>query len=403
MLYKTLICFKENKFLKVSVILILAFLLIVYFYFVYQKYKDNKFLNLKPEIFYKSQEEKDLYQFIEKRLIARNYGILTNYLNKPSVGDLPAGKEILSESVGLLMQYALQADSKSMFEKQFLLLKRAFITRGGLVMWKIDDNNKQITSTNALIDDLRISDALIKALERWGDKKYKNTGLKMAEYLLKHNIKGQLPVDYFDFKQKNSSNMLSIRYIDIDTMKKLSQYSANWKSIYENSEKILKNATIVNDKIFFFEGYNTASEKYENKDKLDTVSQLITMENSLRAGLKPQEALKWLKESFQWYGFVVSRYDISSKEPASRIESPAIYALCARIFYLAGDYDTAEKFYERMNIFKVTETNSTFFGGFAFIQTGDSFSFDNIQALLTIRYRSNLISNIQDINKISIK
>lgn len=352
--------------------------------------KEYKYLSIKPQVSFASFEEKDLYNFVIKNLTSKNGGIFTNTLKKKASGDLPAGDEILSESAGLIMQYALEADSQTLFEKQFLYLKEVYTVKDNIVVWKVDENNNHMSTVSSLIDDLRIAGALLTANEKWGCVKYKREAFKIAKSIRKHSIKNAVPVDYYDFKAKISSDFLSTRYIDLYTMKKLFESDNEWADIYIKSEKILINSSIGDEDIFFYEKINVLTGEYEKLEKVNMANQLTTVENMLKAGIKPGKTLEWLKESFEWYGFIVNDYDASSKRPVSKNESPGVYALCCRIFMLAGDSETAEKFYRRMNIFKVSDVNSHFFGGYAFLDTGESFSYDNLQALLTLRYRSNL-------------
>jgi hypothetical protein len=387
---------EPKKFIPVillSVIIIVFVLMVGTVVFTFIRSGQYKYAEIKPKINFSCKEEKDLYNFIIRNLTAKNQGILTNTLDKPANLDLPAGKDVLSESVGLVMQYALETGSKSLFEKQYLFLSEVFLIKDNLIIWKVDEENGGISSTNALLDDLRICEALYAAGEKWGEEKYLIKARKIANSILRYNIKDALPIDWYDYKVKKQSNILSIRYINLGAIRKLAFYDEGWKNIYNKSLKVLVQSGLDKDEIFHFEEYDVSYGLYQKKSKVNMINQLITLENMLKAGLKADKTLEWLKASFKWYGFIVNEYDASTKKPASNVECPAIYALCSRAFLMVGDIETAEKFYKRMNIFKVSDKASSLYGGFAFQNTGEAYSFDNLEALLTIRYhfRSKLI------------
>ncbi|MFC7558780.1 hypothetical protein ACFQY3_06865 [Paenibacillus farraposensis] len=78
-----------------------------------------------------------------KRFIAKNLtnpnGTLATYLQKAkSVNpELAAGREALSESLGLWMQAALASDDQAAFEKSYETLNRYFVTDQDYIAWKL--------------------------------------------------------------------------------------------------------------------------------------------------------------------------------------------------------------------------------------------------------------------------
>ena len=349
-----------------------------------------KYDKLVVNINYLSEEEESLYNFIEKNLTAKNQGLLTNLLGKQASGDLPGGSETLSESVGLLMQYALKADSQSLFDKQLLFLNEVYTVKDGFILWKVGEDNSKITSSNALIDDLRVSTALISAYEKWRRDDYLKFAQRFSKAMLKYNVKDSLPVDFYDYKVKQASKSVSLRYLDIEGIEKLTGIDGNWKPILDKTRDLVEGSYINKDKVFFYEEYDTATGNYIKVDKVNMVNQLIAVENMIKADIIPKETLDWIKYYFNWYGFIVAEYNVSDKSKSSDFESPAIYALCSRIFYMTGDYETAQKCHRRMlENQRVADKTSKLYGGYAYVQTGEAYSFDNLQALLTVRYLNN--------------
>ncbi len=350
-----------------------------------------KYTGIKPEIGFLSEEEKNLYGFISRNLTAKNQGIITNYSGKPAVGDLPGGKDILSESLGLMMHYALEVESRSLFEKQYLFLEEVFITGNSLVIWKVDENNKHLSASNAVVDDLRICGALISAYEKWGEKKYLNKALKIADGIRKYNTRDSMLVDYYDCKKMQAADVLTLAYIDLDAMNRLAAYDNKWRNIYTTSCVILNGGLAGEQGVFFHKRYNVLKKIYESDNTVNMAEQAVILENLLRAGIKPSNTLKWIKDYYGLYGYIVNDYEILTGSKANNNESISVYALLRRVFLMAGDVETAEKFNRKiMKYYLVANADSRFFGGYYMATTGESCSFDNLQALISERYKNNL-------------
>jgi hypothetical protein len=370
-------------------LLMLSFTLILSIVRVHSQSLKNTDTLGQAHVEFLSKEENNLYDFILNNLALNNGGLRTNCLEIPPRGDLPAGSDILSESLGIMLEYSLEAGSSSLFEQQFQLLERSFLNNDDTISWKISGDNKTRANTNALIDDLRICGALLSGYEKWGQDRYLKRALDISRSLKVHNMKHKALVDYYDRDSKQSADRLSLRYIDVYAMMKLLKYDRDWSGICNTAAKILENGTTDKRHIFYCEVYNPSSGAYRHTKTVNTINQLTILENSLKAGYKREEMLKWLKSSFQWYGFIVDQYDGSIGKPISKSESPAIYSLCCRAFLRAGDRDTAEAFYERLKLFLVKGSGSRLSGGYAFLGSGECYSYDNLQALVTARYRNN--------------
>lgn len=386
--------FKGGIFIKRNALILSALLIIAAVTVVYFQYKNrgHRYIEIHPIVFNNSIAEKDLYGFINRILCSPNGVIYTNTLLNSAKGDLPGGDEIISESVGLIMQYAIEAESNTLFEKYYLYLKEVMKTKNNIIIWKVDENDNRRSDTNALIDDLRISSILIRAYEKWGAEKYLKMALEIASGLKKYNMKNGGLVDFYDDNTKAAGDILTICYIDLEAMKKLSHYDEEWLGIYSTSKEILSEAGYGKDKMFFHKSYNTGSRTYGGytQGKVNMIEQAITIENAIKGGIVLEDTLEWLKNSFNWYGFIVNEYTVEDGKPASSDESPSVYAIYCRVYRRLGDMETADKLYNRMLSMKVKDDSSLFYGGFANVMSGEAFSFDNLQALITIRYKTDL-------------
>jgi hypothetical protein len=178
-------------------ILLLLFIIMPIVRFQYQVLgESDKLSQSAPEFL--SNDEKDLYAFILNNLGSGNGCIRTNCLAIPPRGDFPAGSDILSESLGLMLEYSLEADNAELFEQQFQLLEKSFISDTGGISWKISADQKNRANTNATIDDLRICGALLSGYEKWGRDQYLQRALAISRNLKACNVKNGVLVDYYD-------------------------------------------------------------------------------------------------------------------------------------------------------------------------------------------------------------
>lgn len=128
------------------------------------------------------KEEKILLNFIEKDLSKKGYGIYTNYINNTSEGDITKGHSVLSESEGLMMLYAVNANNKELFDEQFEIVKNMRL-KNGLISWRKEGDEN--SDSSATIDELRIIKALLLAYNRWDKFYYKFYAINIANSLLK--------------------------------------------------------------------------------------------------------------------------------------------------------------------------------------------------------------------------
>ena len=82
------------------------------------------------------------------------------------------GREALSESAGLWLQYTLDKDDQALFDEQVKVIQDNFIYKNHIVLWKLSERERQ-SATNALIDDLRIIEQLYRAYEMYKEERYK--------------------------------------------------------------------------------------------------------------------------------------------------------------------------------------------------------------------------------------
>lgn len=317
-----------------------------------------------------------------KRWLTNHNGTLSTYVNESAVqdADLVSGREALSESLGIMMQYAIEREDFALFEKQFTLLTRYFMSNEGFIYWKLMKNGKPNVTTNATVDDLRIINCLINAYELWGNQEYLNAGKKNYLQMETNTKVKDLLADYYDYQTDSRSDTVTLAYIDTEALAKIKQYEFLDEKVYQKMMRVLSNTPSRNG--FFAKSYNIEQDSYFFDDEVHMIDQLLIAINRSKMGQQNEEFLSVLKKKFQGDGKVFGRYFRSNAEPAVAYESPALYALAILLSLENGDDDFALSLFNRMIKFKELNPLSKHYGGYSVNKDNDTHIFDNLLPML---------------------
>lgn len=319
--------------------------------------------------------------FIKRQMTNEN-GTVATYLQngKTTDDDLVSGREALSETLGLSMQYALAKDDEKAFLENYRLLMTYFISGDGMVYWKLTaDGNAEVT-TNATVDDLRIIGALLDAHERWRNRAYLMTGRKMFSYLHENNQRSQLFVDYFDAKLKVKSENVTLSYIDIDVLAVMGRYGELDSQVYQKTIGLLQN--IPDEQLFYPKLYSISSGKFYYEDEINLLDQMLVGIQRNKIGFQNDKIYYFIKSEFKKNGKLFGRYHRKNKLPAVDYESPALYALAIQFALLQGDQKFAESLYQRMIMFRNNNRFSGYHGAYSIDGKKDTHIFDNLLPLI---------------------
>ena len=327
-----------------------------------------------------AKKEAQLLAFLERHMLGNGGEILTN--TNPS-GE---GKETLSESVGILMNYAVLRDRKDIFDRELEFLEnRMMVNKRShrFVRWK---TAKNAVSCNAAVDDLRIVRALLDAYDTWGDRKYYNTAGFIQAGIYESQVKDGGLCEFFDWEAGLVRDSVPLCYLDFYTMDRMSPFNEEWLKVADRGLCIAKYGRVDQPSPFFYKYYDykkmtyTADEELERKKGVCVTYTLITAIHLLEVNEDTGFLTEWLADEMsdkRLYGW----YDPYSLKPAQNIESTAVYALASIYAGKTGEKALSMKLLDRMLEFMVTDKKSQYFGGFGNVKTGDFYSFDNLTAL----------------------
>lgn len=310
--------------------------------------------------------------FVEEKMSREDYGIKTTYhLPVKSYYDA-SGEEVLSESMGLMMLHYVYTKNEPAFKglrlfcEENLKNNSIYVYREGF--W-----------TNALIDDLRIIEALLLAGETFNNVDYTNQALAYADVLYETNTSNGLLVDFYDVQYKNRNNFLTLCYANFELLSKLSTYDSRWESILETTKAIVHSGFISDSFPLYYNNYDYSSNTY-NQESIHIVHGLKTLLHLAEIEELPSSSLQWLKQRVS-EGTLYGSYSITG-EALTDIQSTAAYAIAARIAVAAHDESLYYQCIQRMEQYKINDPSHEMFGCFGNAETKEAYSFDQLTALL---------------------
>ncbi|HWR39911.1 MAG TPA: glycosyl hydrolase [Patescibacteria group bacterium] len=314
-------------------------------------------------------------------------GSLATYLNDtPQVGpDVVHGREALSESLGLWMQYSLDSRNRELFDRSWELLNQHFLSRDGYVYWKLAPDGQQEVTTNALIDDLRIMNALLTATDLWGTSNWDQTAKKIGQTLVLHTVNSGYLVDFYDSKYRNSSNTITLSYLNPRDLQKLTTLGLWHPSDYERHIALLRDYP--HEGIFFPKSFHVPTATYRYDANVNMIDQLLVALHRQYAGYPSPEFYQFLRSEYYQHGQIYGEYNRTTQTSDTYYESIPVYALTILYALEQKDLRFAMDIYKRQLTFR--SKADTYTGGY--LLNGQAHIFDNLFPLLaeTALYRAN--------------
>lgn len=313
--------------------------------------------------------------FVQKFLQKEDGRIKTNITDRSN--------EFLSESIGLWMEYLVAKNDYVQFDEQVEILKTYFLTKDNLVTWELQGEKK--APVNALIDDLRIIDALFTAGEKWNDKGYRKLAEKMSMQLVTYQTLDNLMIDLIDLGNKHQDTNLTLSYIIPSVYKKMVKNDVLPGEIYDATKTVLLEAPISNVG-FFPKTYHVPTKKYIYDEEINLIDQLYVGYHRVQWDGDVSHLLKFIKKAYvnsdeRLYG----RYDALTGKPIVQYEAPGVYALAILMCLELEEHDFARELYKNMKKLQQVNESSPYNGGYIDIQSKETHSFDNLLALLAER------------------
>lgn len=322
-----------------------------------------------------------LNSFIRNRLTGP-YGVYTNLQQTDQSQEVATGREVLSESAGLLLRYYARSGQRDPYDAEWALAKRTFELGTGFSYRYSPLHNKRYPM-NAAVDDLRMIRSLHEAAEAFPSGSYMEEANAFGDRFVRNNILDGYMHDFYDESLKRTNSFITLAYIDLRTLQLLPLSTAKRDALTANMLKIAKGGYISDTFPFYTSRYDYESKAYRS-DSINTVESLLTILALAEVRQHEPASIRFVKEQVGT-GTLYGQYTRAGR-PVSLVRSTAIYAIAAMIGSVIQDPDLYEASIRRMNEFQILDGKSPLYGGFADALSGQAYSFDNLMALLAYEY-----------------
>lgn len=320
--------------------------------------------------------------FIDNKLSVETHGIFTNYLDSESVGEETRGHDVLSESEGLIMLFSVEANDKKRFDDALRIVKNKMKLNNNLVSWRYNTKTGDANKASALLDDLRIAKALILASDRWKSFEYRREAIGIMNGIMKYSTRGTVLVDFND--SINKSDTITMCYLDVYGLNLLSKIDPEFNKIKNNAYQLLNDAYLGERLPLYRKSYNLINKSFSNEEECETLLSMLVVLYKSEDRQNVYDLTSWLNKRIDKDGAIYTKYSISTGEPATNVESTAIYAVGAQIAKKINNEQLYTRMITLMNKYQIKNKGSEMYGAFGFEETKEIYSFDNLQAILAL-------------------
>ncbi|MFU0832476.1 MAG: hypothetical protein ACFWUC_05990 [Oscillospiraceae bacterium] len=312
--------------------------------------------------------------FLSKQMIGEDGGMSCNMKNSAAI---PGGHDVLSETQGLLMRYAVLSKNKTLFDLAWNYTQQN-MEQDGLAAWYVTDD-EQKAEVNSALDDIRLWSALIDADAVWGG--YAQAAETIQNAIYEKNVRNRRLVSFFEFDTGRKSHSLSLCYADIAALQRMAESDTRFAAVAENTLKTVEGGYISDDFPLYYAVFDYDNNSYSHED-LNTAEALYTLLHLAQVGKLKAESLSWLKERVLGEGLAARYHVDGSAVTGYEYHSTAVYALAALIAQHAGDRELYNAALQKMERYRNGDASSTTYGAFGDAQSGDFPAFDQCMPLL---------------------
>jgi hypothetical protein len=114
---------------------------------------------------------------------------------RPAVHAEDGPRPLLTETVGLLMQYGASRGVRPIFDEQLSRVLHHLRSPCGLLSWRASADLTEVAPSSASIDDLTVVRALLDGAERWDHAVAHELATEIAAAVMEHQVHRGLLVD----------------------------------------------------------------------------------------------------------------------------------------------------------------------------------------------------------------
>ncbi len=315
--------------------------------------------------------------FVRNHLMDDRGGVHTIY---DPEADSAIKSDVLSETQGVMLEYALLRKDQQLFEK-ILSYINGVMRVNGITSWNV--SNDKPSEVNSLLDDFRILGALLSANDLWGG--YNQLITSYSDEIAKYGIYNRNYVDFYDSGYKKYADRFTLCYGDLPVMSRLAILDERFTQPYESAKKLILGGKISEGFPLYYSWYDYNKNSYVSDD-LNTAEAMVTLLHLAEAGLLGDDTMAWLKTQMD-AGGVKARYKTDGTVVEGyNYDSTAVYALIAMIGEIEGDKKLQGKALKKMEKMRIMDTAYPYYGAFGLEDGSGITSFDQVMAMLAYEY-----------------
>lgn len=315
--------------------------------------------------------------FVRNHLMDDRGGVHTIY---DPEADSAIKSDVLSETQGVMLEYALLRKDQQLFEK-ILSYINGVMRVNGITSWNV--SNDKPSEVNSLLDDFRILGALLSANDLWGG--YDQLITSYSDEIAKYGIHNRNYVDFYDSGYKKYADRFTLCYGDLPVMSRLAVLDERFTQPYESAKKLILGGKISEGFPLYYSWYDYNKNSYVSDD-LNTAEAMVTLLHLAEAGLLGDDTMAWLKTQMD-AGGVKARYKTDGTVVEGyNYDSTAVYALITMIGEIEGDKKLQGKALKKMEKMRIMDTAYPYYGAFGLEDGSGITSFDQVMAMLAYEY-----------------
>lgn len=327
---------------------------------------------------------KDIEVFLQSKMTDPETGaVFVNAVDdRPVVAGEARNHDVLSETVGQLMELALLRRDRALFDRQFQLLKARFVGKpSGFLAWKISLEPARQADTSATLDDWRVAWACRLAARIWPSGEVEEFGKTLAEHVARGSSGKFIPPPAFNLGDGSpGSGAVLLCYLHLPAMHEFAADIPECRDLYANSLEVLRG--IKSPRGMIPAKWDPVTREY-SAGASDEVLALITLlywHDREPDNPRVRDALDVRLQHFRGKGSLPQAFDSSTGEALAVPAGASVYALWTRLLLASGHRDDAAAAIRKMLEFQ-NPPDSQFpraIGGYPV------FSFDQLEVLLAL-------------------
>ncbi|WP_264999677.1 glycosyl hydrolase family 8 [Levilactobacillus namurensis] len=295
--------------------------------------------------------QRALVSFLERKMLT-DQGIYTNYADTTTrQAGKATGHELLSESAGMWLLYLAQTKQFKRFRTFYQATVKTFGDHGQF-SYRYDPRNHKRFAVNATLDDLRIIRALNTYDALTGSRRY-----------------------------RQAATTSSLAYADFKVLHYYQQNSPKGRKHYRQQLKVVKGGYLGDVFPLYAASFNWHTLAYSTKN-LNTSEALETLLHLAEIGQLRAASKGWLVQQVQRHQLYNGYTTAGSASDTG--QSAGNYALAAMIFAVERDQANYRRAMRAVWANQITQGTMT--GALGDAQTRQSYSFNNLTAILAANY-----------------